>query len=261
MTFHPSGYGPPDARADARFPRTPQTRHPRGQALVELALILPILMLCARWPRSISDASSIREITVANAATEGAIEASLDPTSFTANAACNAATNRVMCRAVNGDAVNVRDRRTREMSPSTATGGLRRRHRLQGDGHRHRPRSPTRHALLAMFTGGQNITFSSSATAQITTAPVLANGSRTPTPTPRTPTPDRPRRRRRLAAPRHARRDPDADRGPDPVLHRAGRQLHVDEPGRTRVIGRSTSTSTPTWRRPAVRQRLVVEFR
>ena len=41
------------------------------------------------------------QITITNAAREGAMEASRNPTSFQANAACNTTTNRIMCRVIN----------------------------------------------------------------------------------------------------------------------------------------------------------------
>ncbi len=185
MSFHPwlRATGRPRRRAVSAHPNA----HPRGQALVELALILPVLMLVLAAALDLGRLFYSR-ITIANAAREGAIEASLDPTSFTANAACNAVTNRVMCRAVNetqSSFVTVAPADVAlSCSPAGCATGIGSNVTITVTGH-FRLVTP----LLAMFTGGQNITFSSSATAQINTAPVLTSGpGPTPTPAP-TPTP------------------------------------------------------------------------
>lgn len=159
--------------------------HPRGQALVELALILPVLMLVLAAALDLGRLFYSR-ITIVNAAREGAIEASLDPTSFTPNAACNAVTNRVMCRAVNetqSSFVTVAPADVAlSCSPAGCASGIGSSVTVTVTGHFHLI-TP----LMAIFTGGQNVTFSSSATAQINTAPVLTSGpgpTATPVPTP-----------------------------------------------------------------------------
>ena len=74
--------------------------HSRGQSLVELALILPVLLVLIA---ATLDLGRIfySQITIANAAREGAMQAADTPTSFLANQACNKNTNKVMCRVVN----------------------------------------------------------------------------------------------------------------------------------------------------------------
>ena len=85
--------------------RTPGRRASRsqGQAIVELALILPIFLLLVA---SALDLGRLfySQISVNDAAREAALEASQNPTSFIANTACTSANkeqNRVMCRATN----------------------------------------------------------------------------------------------------------------------------------------------------------------
>ncbi len=69
----------------------------RGQSIVELALILPVMMLLVASALDLGR-MFYSQITITNAAREGVYEAAYSPTSFQANAACNAADNRVMCR-------------------------------------------------------------------------------------------------------------------------------------------------------------------
>src|ERR671910_941492 len=69
----------------------------RGQSIVELALILPVLMLLVASTLDLGR-MFYSQITITNVAREGAYEAAYKPTSFTPNASCNAAVNRIMCR-------------------------------------------------------------------------------------------------------------------------------------------------------------------
>ena len=85
--------------------RTPGRRASRsqGQAIVELALILPIFLILLA---SALDLGRVfySQISINDAAREAALEASQNPTSFIANTACTSANkeqNRVMCRATN----------------------------------------------------------------------------------------------------------------------------------------------------------------
>lgn len=82
----------------------PSHARSRGQSLVELALILPVLLLLALAALDLGRLF-YAQITLTNAAREGAMEASLNPTSFVAGSACNAASNRIMCATV-GEAAN-----------------------------------------------------------------------------------------------------------------------------------------------------------
>lgn len=71
----------------------------RGQALVELALVVPIFMFLIAGAIDLGRIFYV-QISVENAAREAALEASANPSSYSAGAACDTATNRVMCRAL-----------------------------------------------------------------------------------------------------------------------------------------------------------------
>jgi hypothetical protein len=166
-----------------------------GQALVELAMILPIMLVLFS---SALDLGRLyySQITINNAAKEGALQAAKTPTSFDSTRPCDKDTNKVICLVINEtkdsliaiapsdvsltcdpDCVStpaIGD--TVEVSVQAQFGLL----------------SP----VLAVFFGGQTIGIASSATAQLYVDPD-PGGSATPTPTPDptpipepTPTPD-----------------------------------------------------------------------
>src|ERR1044072_6264054 len=75
----------------------------QGQAIVELALILPIFLILIASGLDLGRLF-YSQISVNDAAREAALEASQNPNSFIANTACTSANkdnNRVMCRATN----------------------------------------------------------------------------------------------------------------------------------------------------------------
>jgi PKD repeat protein len=78
----------------ARLRRRPRSR---GQSLVEFALILPLLLL---FLATVLDLGRIyyANISLLNAAREGAFQASKTPDSYQAGQPCNTATNLVVCR-------------------------------------------------------------------------------------------------------------------------------------------------------------------
>lgn len=156
----------------------------RGQALVELALILPLMVILLAAALDLGRLF-YSGITVTNAAREGAIEASIDPALFQAGQPCNATTNRVMCRAINETAGSfvtiVPADVSLTCSPSCAP-AIGNRVKVTVVGH-----FSLITPLLSVFTGGQNVTLSSTASAQIITTPVIGSPS-TPAPT-ASPTP------------------------------------------------------------------------
>ncbi|MEK6721754.1 MAG: TadE/TadG family type IV pilus assembly protein [Chloroflexota bacterium] len=85
-------------RSNPRF-HLRQRRRSRGQGLVEFALILPVFIV---FFGAVLDLGRIAaaQVTVANAAREGAFQASKTPGSYTAGAACPAdgSSNLVVCR-------------------------------------------------------------------------------------------------------------------------------------------------------------------
>jgi PKD repeat protein len=150
----------------------------QGQAIVELALILPIFLILVA---SALDLGRLfySQISVNDAAREAALEASQNPTSFIPNTACTAAnkeSNRVMCRATNesrGSFVTVAPADVAvacSTSPCPATPALGQTVSVTVTGH-FRLITP----LLAVFFGGQNTTFSSTASAQLLATPVAVS--------------------------------------------------------------------------------------
>jgi len=148
----------------------------RGQALVELALILPVLLLLLLGAIDFGRVF-YSQITVNDAAREGALEGSRNPTSFLAGTACTSAnkeTNRIMCRTLNeakGGFVTVAPA---DVSVSCSTGTC--------------PAAPAlgqtisvavagRMTLLTPFIGAvfgsQTLALSGSATAQLNAAPTV----------------------------------------------------------------------------------------
>ncbi|HEU0245076.1 MAG TPA: PKD domain-containing protein [Candidatus Limnocylindrales bacterium] len=146
----------------------------RGQALVELALILPVLLLLLLGAIDFGRVF-YSQITVNDAAREGALEGTRNPTSFLAGTACTSAnkeSNRIMCRTLNeakGGFVTVAPA---DVSVSCSTGTC--------------PSSPSlgqtisvavagRMTLLTPFIGAifgsQDVLLSGSATAQLNAAP------------------------------------------------------------------------------------------
>lgn len=156
----------------------------RGQALVELALILPLMVLLLAAALDLGRLF-YSGITVTNAAREGAIEASIDPALFVAGQPCNATTNRVMCRTINetaGSFVTIVPADVSLVCDPSCAPAIGNRVKVTVVGH-----FSLITPLLSVFTGGQNVTLRSTASAQIITTPVVGNPS-TPQPT-ASPTP------------------------------------------------------------------------
>lgn len=162
----------------------------RGQALVELALILPLMIFLLAAALDLGRLF-YSGITVTNAAREGAIEAAYNPTSYQAGLPCDATDNRVMCRAINeasGSFVTIAPADvTLTCSPSCSTGiGNKVEVRVVGHFSLLTP-------ILSTFFGGTGVTLSATASAQVHTPPTGGVPSTpmptaTPAPTP-TPTP------------------------------------------------------------------------
>jgi PKD repeat protein len=168
-------------RRAVRPPSTPRTSGRRasrsqGQAIVELALILPIFLILVA---SALDLGRLfySQISVNDAAREAALEASQNPTSFIADTACTSANkeqNRVMCRATNesrGSFVTIAPADvamecSTNPSPCPTTPALGQTVSVTVTGH-FRLITP----LLAVFFGGQDTTFSSTASAQLLSTP------------------------------------------------------------------------------------------
>jgi len=146
----------------------------RGQAIVELALILPIFLILLA---SALDLGRLfySQISLNDAAREAALEASQNPTSFIPNTACTSANkeqNRVMCRATNesrGSFVTVDPTDVTmacSTSPCPTAPAMGETVSVTVTGH-FQLITP----LLAVFFGGQSMDFSSTATAQLLSTP------------------------------------------------------------------------------------------
>lgn len=173
--------------------RNTGTRRSRGQATVELVLILPVLLLLLV---AAADLARLFHATIAieSAARAGALEAASNPSSYQSGQACSTSTNRVICavqREAEGSFVSITPAGivlTCDPSPCAEALG------------NEVSVTVTSHfglitPLLSAIFGGQDLTLSAAATAQIKVRPNLAAGagaSATPIPTPSpvpTPTP------------------------------------------------------------------------
>jgi hypothetical protein len=174
--------------------RPDRYRGRRGQALVELALILPVLLVLFG---SALDLGRLyySQITINNAAKEGALEAARDTknlSDFDSTRDCDADDNRVICLIINeakgslisiepGDVALVCDP---DPCPTDAAIGDTVEITVSSDFFLVSP-------ILSVFFGGQTIPISSTAVAQIGVDPhpgFVSTPWPTPTPTP-TPTP------------------------------------------------------------------------
>nr|MBA3296246.1 pilus assembly protein [Acidobacteriota bacterium] len=148
-----------------RHRRRPRSR---GQSIVELALILPVLMLLVGSALDLGR-MFYSQITIANAAREGAYEASYQPTSFKSNASCHAADNRIMCRVLSeakGSFVSVNKADVSVACSNTCAKGIGSTVTVTVLG-----RFSLLTPLMAPFFGGSNVILTSTASAQIVTDP------------------------------------------------------------------------------------------
>lgn len=166
----------------ARYRRRSRSR---GQSIVELALILPVLMLLVASTLDLGR-MFYSQITITNAAREGAYEAAYNPASFQANSVCHATTNRVMCRVLSeakGSFVVVQKADVSVACSPSCGKAIGNTVTVTVLGH-FNLLTP----LMAPFLGGSNVTLTSTATAQVITDPPIVAGAPTPTPSP-TPSP------------------------------------------------------------------------
>jgi Flp pilus assembly protein TadG len=163
---------------------------PRGQSIVEFALILPVFLVLLGAAIDLGRIEAAR-ISVANAAREGAFQAAQTPTDFVAATACPSppTSNLVMCRtlleAKVGSVVAIAPSDvslTCGPTPGNCSPAMGHTVTVAVTGH-FKLLTP----LLYAFFGGDTVDFSSSATEQIGTVPGPA-GTPVPIPTP-TPTP------------------------------------------------------------------------
>jgi Flp pilus assembly protein TadG len=173
MRLRPNKHAPADSKDGSQ-----------GQSLVELALITPILMMLLLGATDLGRLY-YAQISVANAAREGAMVAADDPGSYSAGAACDIDTNAVTCAAIHegqGGWVAVRPSDVSLSCDPSCSVGYGNTVTVTVTGH-FQLITP----IIWAFTGGQNVTFARSATADVIVVPA-AGGIPAPTPTP-TPSP------------------------------------------------------------------------
>jgi len=154
---------------------------------VELALIVPIMLLLLLATVDLGRLY-YSQITVTDSAREGALEASVHPTSYV-EGTCDVDTSSIVCAAVNearNSFVTVAPSDVRV----TCEGGCAKTYGKEASV------TVTGHfslltPLMAVFTGGSNITLASTAKANVIIVPSVVGPTPTPTPDPDpTPTPD-----------------------------------------------------------------------
>jgi len=154
--------------------------HSRGQSIVELALILPVLMLLVASALDLGR-MFYSQVTITNAAREGAYEAAYGPSSFTANAPCNKVSNRVMCRVLSeakGSFVQVAKADVAVACSPSCAEAIGNTVTVTVNGH-----FTLLTPIMAPFLGGNNVVLTSTATAQIITDPPVAAAVAPPTDT------------------------------------------------------------------------------
>lgn len=167
----------------------------RGQSLVEFALLLPVFLLLFAATLDLGRLY-MAQISVTNAAREGAMQASRTPTAFVAGQPCPTASPEsdiVMCRTLleaKGSMVTVQPADVQlSCDPAGCTPGLGNTVTVSVTGH-FQLLTPL---MSAFFGGNQNVTFVSSSTAQVETLPTpTATSTPSPSPSPSptaTPTP------------------------------------------------------------------------
>lgn len=176
---------PGDSRRHSSGRRWPAQR---GQALVELAVIVPVAMLLLVMGADLARLFGTR-ITIEGAARAGALEAARHPASFQAGQPCDATVNRVMCAVLTESGSAFVALAPSDVSvvcdPSPCSESLGSEIRVSVVGH-----FALLTPILAPFTGGQAFDVTSSAAAQIAVHPAIAGSSPSPSPTPGpTPTP------------------------------------------------------------------------
>jgi Flp pilus assembly protein TadG len=174
--------------AESKSPdrRVSGARRTRGQAVVELALILPFLLLLLLAAADLARMFNAR-LTISSAARAGALEAAANTGSYQAGQPCDPTTNRVICAVLtetSGSSVNIVPADVSlSCVPDPCSAALGNEVRVSVVGH-FQLITPA----LAMFTGGQAFDLTATAAAQINVRPSIASGSPLPAPTP-TPSP------------------------------------------------------------------------
>jgi Flp pilus assembly protein TadG len=161
----------------------------RGQALVELAVIVPIALLLLLLGADLARLFGTR-VTIEGAARAGALEAAGHPTSFQPGLPCDPLVNRIMCAVLTEFGTTFATITPADVSvecdPSPCSESLGSQVRVSVVGH-----FALLTPILSPFTGGEAFDVTARAAAQIAVHPVIAGSSASPSPSPTpTPTPD-----------------------------------------------------------------------
>jgi Flp pilus assembly protein TadG len=160
----------------------------RGQATIELALLMPVVLMLLLAAGDLARVFNV-QVTIASAARAGALEAAAHPTSFQAGQPCSALVNRVMCAVLteaNGSFATVTPADVSlTCSPDPCSEALGSTVTVTVQGH-----LSWITPIIAAVVSGQT-SFHATATAQISVPPTIGaipSGAPTPTPSP-TPVP------------------------------------------------------------------------
>ncbi len=154
------------------------TVRPRGQSIVELALIMPVLLVLLAAGADLARLFH-SQVSIESAARAGALEAAANPTSFVAGQPCNATTNRVMCAVITESSGSFLTVSPSDVSlvcvPSPCVEALGNQVTINVVGH-----FSLMTPILSAFTGGTNLTFTQSASAQIAVHPNIGGATASP---------------------------------------------------------------------------------
>jgi Flp pilus assembly protein TadG len=157
---------------------------PRGQSFVEFALILPIFLVIMSAAIDLGRIAYAR-VTIANVAREASFQAAQTPTAYLAGQPCaagNEGANMVICRAIlesTGSVITVRPADIALTCTPTCAKAMGNTVTVNATG-RFNLLTP----VMAVFFGGTTITFSSTATNQISALPSLDGEAPPPPPPP-----------------------------------------------------------------------------
>ncbi len=160
----------------------------RGQAIVELALVLPVFLVLLAAGADLARLFH-SQVAIESAARAGALEAAIHPTSFVSGQACNTLTNRVTCAVLTESSGSFLTVSASDVSlactPDPCAEALGNQVTVTVVGH-----FSLLTPILSAFFGGTDVTFAQSASAQIAVRPSVGAPTPTPTATPLpTPTP------------------------------------------------------------------------
>jgi cell division septation protein DedD len=162
-------------------PQSPASARTLGQAIVELALIMPVVLVLFAAGADLARLFH-SQVAIESAARAGALEASNHPTSFVAGQPCDASTNRVMCAVLTESSGSFLTIAPADVSltcnPDPCAEALGNQVTVSVRGH-----FSLLTPILSAFTGGTNLTFSQSASAMLATRPNITTSTPTPVPT------------------------------------------------------------------------------